>query len=396
MIIEEISRNEYDNYLKDLDDYSFLQTSDMKMALESNNRETRLLALKDEGEIRAVGLGFIRKFLTGKRIDFMVGASSTDKDYEYLFYDKMKDYAKENDFLKLVIKLDEDYATYDQNGRELSDKDRSFFEEMKEVGYIENDGSVPEYDGSPDFQFVKDLTDFMPDDYDKLLKSFNKNAQRQIKKGIELDIKVRPIAIDEMEDFKALTLETAKRQGFGDKSLNYYRTFYKEFGSATEFLQAEINLDNSIGKIKGILEPMKDNAKNKQRIASLKKDIVMLEDFKETSDRNIIPLANMILVYEKNQAVYFLGGSLTKYQKLPGPFILQYEAMKRIMERGFATYNFFGIDGVYDGSDGVLRFKQNFNGYIVRKTGAFIYYPDERKVKRLQFLKNAKNKLAFK
>lgn len=396
MIIEEISRNEYDNYLKDLDDYSFLQTSDMKMALESNNRETRLLALKDKGEIRAVGLGFIRKFLTGKRIDFMVGASSTDKDYEYLFYDKMKDYAKENDFLKLVIKLDEDYATYDQNGGELSDKDRSFFEKMKEVGYIENDGSVPEYDGSPDFQFVKDLSDFMPDDYDKLLKSFNKNAQRQIKKGIELDIKVRPIAIDEMEDFKALTLETAKRQGFGDKSLNYYRTFYKEFGSATEFLQAEIDLDNSIGKIKEILVPMKDNAKNKQRIASLKKDIVMLEDFKETSDRNIIPLANMILVYEKNQAVYFLGGSLTKYQKLPGPFILQYEAMKRIMERGFATYNFFGIDGVYDGSDGVLRFKQNFNGYIVRKTGAFIYYPDERKVNRLQFLKNAKNKLAFK
>ena len=31
------------------------------------------------------------------------------------------------------------------------------------------------------------------------------------------------------------------------------------------------------------------------------------------------------------------------------------------------SYNFLGITGVFDGSDGVLRFKQNFNGYIVRK-----------------------------
>ena len=39
--------------------------------------------------------------------------------------------------------------------------------------------------------------------------------------------------------------------------------------------------------------------------------------------------------------------------------------------------------GVFDGSDGVLRFKQNFNGYIVRKMGTFRYYPNPLKYKSL-------------
>ncbi|MFR2056915.1 MAG: peptidoglycan bridge formation glycyltransferase FemA/FemB family protein, partial [Streptococcus salivarius] len=50
-------------------------------------------------------------------------------------------------------------------------------------------------------------------------------------------------------------------------------------------------------------------------------------------------------------------------------------------------YNFLGITGVFDGSDGVLRFKQNFNGYIVRKMGTFRYYPQPLKYKLIQGLK---------
>ncbi|MSS77450.1 peptidoglycan bridge formation glycyltransferase FemA/FemB family protein [Anaerococcus sp. AGMB00486] len=394
MVIKEISRNKYDDFLKKVETYSFLQTSEMKASLESNNRETKLLALVEDEEIFAVGLSFIRNFLGGKRIDFMVGASSYNEKYEYLFYDKMKDYAKENGYLKLVIKLDKDFRKYDQEGKPLTDEDYSTFYKMQELGYIRNDGTVPEYDGSPDYQFVKDLSDFLPDDYDNLLNSFNKNAQRKIKKAKELDIRVREIKKNEMEDFKSLTLETAKRQGFGDKSIDYYNTFYDEFSDKKEFLVAEINLNNSIKRLEEILSGIKENNKNKQRRDSLKNEIESLKDLKEDASRDIIPLANMILVYQNNQAIYFLGGSLTKYQKLPGPFILQFEAMKRIMKRGIKTYNFFGIDGVYDGSDGVLRFKQNFNGYIVRKTGAFIYYPFPKKYKSLLFLKKSKNKLS--
>ncbi|MDU6582156.1 MAG: peptidoglycan bridge formation glycyltransferase FemA/FemB family protein, partial [Lactococcus lactis] len=38
-------------------------------------------------------------------------------------------------------------------------------------------------------------------------------------------------------------------------------------------------------------------------------------------------------------------------------------------------------------NDGVLRFKQNFNGYVIQKAGAFIYYPDPEKYAELEKMK---------
>lgn len=96
----------------------------------------------------------------------------------------------------------------------------------------------------------------------------------------------------------------------------------------------------------------------------------------------------MILVYNKDEATYFIGGSLTDYQKFAASFLLQNEAMVRAMKKGISKYNFYGISGKLDGSDGVLRFKQNFDGYIIRKTGCYIYHPFPLKSKLISGLKN--------
>ena len=61
--------------------------------------------------------------------------------------------------------------------------------------------------------------------------------------------------------------------------------------------------------------------------------------------------------------------------------------MLETIKRGIPRYNFLGIQGIFDGSDGVLRFKQNFNGYIVRKMGTFRYYPHPLKYKMISLIK---------
>ena len=61
--------------------------------------------------------------------------------------------------------------------------------------------------------------------------------------------------------------------------------------------------------------------------------------------------------------------------------------MLETIKRGILRYNFLGIQGIFDGSDGVLRFKQNFNGYIVRKMGTFRYYPSPLKYKMISLIK---------
>lgn len=122
-----------------------------------------------------------------------------------------------------------------------------------------------------------------------------------------------------------------------------------------------------------MLVSLGDSSKNKQRKQSLEKNINELISLRDDSQSSTIQLANMILIYSKDQAIYFLGGSSSKYQKLPRAFMLQYQAMKKTMEKDIPIYNFYGVEGVFDGTDGVLRFKQNFNGHIVRKPGAFVY-----------------------
>ncbi|MBS5351781.1 peptidoglycan bridge formation glycyltransferase FemA/FemB family protein, partial [Streptococcus sp.] len=61
--------------------------------------------------------------------------------------------------------------------------------------------------------------------------------------------------------------------------------------------------------------------------------------------------------------------------------------MMEALKRGINFYTFLGIQGIFDGSDGVLRFKQNFNGYIVRKMGTFRYYPNPLKYKMISLIK---------
>ena len=61
--------------------------------------------------------------------------------------------------------------------------------------------------------------------------------------------------------------------------------------------------------------------------------------------------------------------------------------MIQTIRKKIPLYNFLGIQGVFDGSDGVIRFKQNFNGYIIRKTGTFRYHPTPLKYYFIRLIK---------
>jgi len=98
-------------------------------------------------------------------------------------------------------------------------------------------------------------------------------------------------------------------------------------------------------------------------------------------------MCGSLFIYTKQEAVYLFSGSYTEFNKFYAPAVLQEYVMQEAIKRGIACYNFLGIQGIFDGSDGVLRFKQNFNGHIVRKMGTFRYYPKPLRYKTIQGLK---------
>jgi len=98
-------------------------------------------------------------------------------------------------------------------------------------------------------------------------------------------------------------------------------------------------------------------------------------------------LAASLFIYTPQEATYLFSGSYPEFNKFYAPALLQEYVMTESIKRGIPFYNFLGIMGIFDGSDGVLRFKQNFNGFIVRKMGTFCYYPNPLKFKLLQLIK---------
>ena len=84
-------------------------------------------------------------------------------------------------------------------------------------------------------------------------------------------------------------------------------------------------------------------------------------------------VSGAIFIFWQNMCFYHHSGSLSKYNKIPVSYLLQWEAIKEAKNRGCKTYNFWGIaPGIENESDaqksrhpwaGLSLFKMGFGGY---------------------------------
>lgn len=392
--IIKIDFSDYEAYIQKVEKYFFLNKPEFIRVINQVGYHIQLLGLEENGELIGVSWAYFQKLFLGKRMDIMADVITREDRVKIQFYEQLKMFAKSEKVSQLVINLNHDYRYYDLKGNATSEPRQEMIRLLENCGYQKDHMGDSATVGLPSFQYLKELKPFMPDDFNGLLKSFNKNSQRNIKKAKQLGVQIRKAQFDELEEFRMITRETAERQGFSDKSLAYYQALFNEFNSETEFLIAELDFENSISHLEDQINALNPSKKqDQQRISLMENDLEMIKEIQAKTQSKKLTLANMIMIYQNHESTYFLGGSLTDYQKIPAPFLLQYEAMMRSMERGIELYNFYGISGCFDGSDGVLRFKQNFNGYIVEKIGTFIYYPQPLLFKLTKFIKDSANKL---
>ncbi|MDU1527975.1 MAG: peptidoglycan bridge formation glycyltransferase FemA/FemB family protein, partial [Gemella haemolysans] len=111
------------------------------------------------------------------------------------------------------------------------------------------------------------------------------------------------------------------------------------------------------------------------------------EGFISKYGKEEVVLSGSLFIYSGQESTYLFSGSYTEFNKFYSPTLLQEYVMLESIKRGIPLYNFLGIQGIFDGTDGVLRFKQNFNGYVVRKMGTFRYYPNPLKFKLIKLVK---------
>ena len=383
MALTTLTKEEFQTYSDQVSCRSFMQSVQMGDLLEKRGAQIVYLALKQEGEIQVAALVYSLPMLGGLHMELNSGPIYTQQDALPVFYAELKEYAKQNGVLELLVKPYETYQTFDSQGNPIDAEKKNIIQGLTDLGY-QFDGLTRGYpNGEVSWHYIKDLQDY---DAVSLLKSFNKNSIRNIQSAFDFNILIRNAEREEIPTFKKIIEETGKRQGFEDKNLDYYFKLYDMFGDKADFLIAEVNPQQSIDALNVKMASLDKKSKQfHQQYQALQKKKDFLTSLDNKSDN--IALACALIIYTNTEATYLFGGSYAEYQKFSAPFLLQYHAMKQTMQRNIHQYNFLGIQGIFDGSDGVLRFKQNFNGYIVRKAGTFRYHPSPLKYKTIQLLK---------
>ena len=385
MTLTTISKEEFTSFANTVSHRSFIQSAEMADLLEKRGNTVQFIAWKQEDQVQVAAILYSLPMTGGLHMEINSGPLYQEEAILEPFYAALKNYAKENGAIELIIKPYDTYQTFDSDGNPTSEEQTHFMDTLKNLGY-QHDGFQTGYPGGePVWHYLKTIKG---DDSKSLLKSFNKNCSRNITTALNYDISIRNITREEIPQFKQIIEETGKRQGFEDKSLSYYYDLYDSFGPNAEFVVAEINSTVALAHLDQKISLLNPSAKQyEQQLQKLEKQKNIVRETLAGKESETVPLACALIIYTPSEVTYLFGGSYTKYQKFSAAFLIQYHAMKRALEKGITLYNFLGIQGIFDGSDGVLRFKQNFNGYIIRKMGTFRYYPRPLKYKLISLIK---------
>ncbi len=393
MTLKILSREDYEQVSSSFKERSFMQSVEMADLLEKRGFEITFLGLEADGAIQVAGVLYSMPMTGGLHMEINSGPASTNPAYLSEFYKELKKYAQENGAFELIVKPYDTYQSFDSHGNPNDDEKPELITCLTELGY-QFDGLQTGYPGGePDWHYVKDLTGLTPE---TLRKSFSKKGRPLANKTNSFGIKVRRLERDELHIFKEITASTSERREYVDKPLDYYEAFYDSFGDKCEFMIATINFQDYLKNLQASHETIAselavlnqkiadgvNSAKVNKQKAQLDKQIATFEVRINEANELIakhgsedVVLAGSLFIYTTQEAVYLFSGSYTEFNKFYAPVALQEHVMTEALNRGIHFYTFLGIQGIFDGSDGVLRFKQNFNGYIVRKMGTFRYYP---------------------
>ena len=405
MTLTTISKEEFTSFANTVPHRSFIQSAEMADLLVERGNTVQFIAWKEDDQVQVAAILYSLPMTGGLHMEINSGPLYQEEAMLEPFYVALKDYAKENSAIELVIKPYDTYQTFDSDGNPTSEEQTHFMDTLKNLGY-QHDGLTTGYPGGEgDWHYVKDMEGITEKN---LLQSFSKKGKPLVKKAKSFGIELKRLNRDELQLFKDITSSTSDRRDYQDKTLDYYQTFYDSFGDKADFMIATLNFHHYYTNLE------KDQAKLAQKIDKLQKDLEVnpnsekkqnqLREFssqfdtfevrkkeakeyiEKYGDQDII-LAGSLFVYMPQESTYLFSGSYTEFNKFYAPAVLQEYMMLETIKRGIPRYNFLGIQGIFDGSDGVLRFKQNFNGYIVRKMGTFRYYPSPLKYKLISLIK---------
>lgn len=413
----EISPQDLDSFSASFPQGNFQQTSQMAAMRKSQGTQVEILAVKREGTVVAAciletyhsHLSTFSEVHNGPLLDYH------DEELVTFFLTKLKQRAHDNGSSQLEIIPETIYNLRNSDGSLMGDGfpaaghdsgDGSSHPAISPVAFarepeiatleklgFQHSGFTVGYTTIPRWRYLKDLSTIA--DEKALLASYSKNTRRNVKIAANSGVTVRAIGRDELPIFHHLCELACEKQGFDNRPLEYFQALYDNFGDKAQFMLATLDLkyyleqweakkqkaEAEIARLQASLATSHYPESVHKKIATAQQTLTACENRIARAHEHIeqdgttVDISAAMFVWHPRQAFYLFSGSDEKYAKFYGPTALQHWVMTESLKRGLTSYNFYGIDGVFDDPNsqghGVLEFKQGFQGYVAEMTGQF-------------------------
>lgn len=380
-MVRELSLVEYQTYLNNCQDVSFVASELMYNLFKSNHQIIHILGLEVDGEVVAAGLFVtypIKKVF--KMAKCNQGPIINFAHFNYLknFIDGIKLFFKKRGYLFVELVPNFEISIRDIDGNLDKEINQDLFVNLEKCGAKHLGYSNDYINGVGRWFFVKDL---VPD----LINSYDNRHKRAVNYAKNIGVKVVDNNLDYLTGFVDLMEMTANRHQFSNRGYDYFAKLLKAFGDNAYFSVAilerkvyEEYLNNLENSLNNELTKWLNNDKKQGLVNELRRrldDVVTKKakldlDFKNQSE---LVLSGAIFVYYQNEFTYLFGCSCDDYRHFKGSTLLQHHGMELALSLGINKYNFYGTMGAYCGAidDGVYLFKKSFGGRVVEQAGNF-------------------------
>lgn len=408
MNIEVINYDQFLDFAQANSQFNVLQSIEHAQRM---HKHYEYIALIEDQEIKAAGLfGFRNVFLGYQEVTCQMGPILDYNNSELVseYFKKLKDYLVKKKVFELIINPNIILQERDINGElvenginNLHVKEALINSEFKQIDITNHPYLINWY-------FIKDLSNIKNEE--ELINSFASKTRYNVRRTLEQGIKVREMKYEEMDLFMKFMEEASDKHDFKIRSLSYYQELYKKFvdtGHGQYLLAYFVKddllnlLQHKISEGQQLIENTPETSKKNRniikeaniRLTSHQKRYDVVSEI-ETSD-GFVNLGAAMFYVNDNEVIYFSSGMNDELKSFEAPYAIQYEAMKRTIQKNIPRYNFYGTNGHFNGKPqqhGIYEFKKGFTGVVEELVGYYSLIINPLIYKSITLLKKITNR----
>lgn len=401
MKLVELSKTEFNEFTNYLEICPFEQSIYWANFKSGENWHPYFLGLEDKNKLLGATLLLANENKSIKKRFFYAPQGFL---IDYKNYDLLEVFTKEIiNFVKekngIYLKIDPEILTTekDEDGRELQGGINNLFikDYLLKLGFIEADNNTI----NPKYTMKLDLTDKSLND---ILNNMSKKARQIIKRNERLGYIVRELKQDELPIF----IKTMDKISSKFNTIEYELPFYEDLASAftkehLKIMIAELDLNTTLNNLKKeekVLQIEKEKRIGlyqnnqlteetfiekelgyKEQINIINKRRKYYLSLKEKTDNDKIFLGGYLFLMYGKEITVLIGGMDDEYIDLDVSYSIHFKMLKKAIEYGYRSYNFYEVKDVNDGG---FFFKQNFGAKLFEHIGEFDYPIDLNSYKK--------------